>query len=176
VNTAQGERQGYDSINVCVADRRRDPALKILGDGKKIEGERLLPGLSRLRRLRHILFARGPEPPKTPSGHFLARCARQRPVVRPPVPGRRSERVAQCLRAARWPGFSFIQRSEIKAGPLHWPAALRASASECSALAPRLVAPLCRAPLVQSARGRALIQTSGIFTLRGRFRFSRSFR
>ena len=51
-------------------------------------------------------------------------------------------------------------------GPLHVPTALRASAQERSGLAAHFVAPLWRAPLVQSAKGRALIEKRGIFTLR----------
>ena len=81
------------------------------------------------------------------------------------------ERVAQYLRAGRWPSRDFFQRSELKAGPLHVPAALRASARERSGLAAHCVAPLWRAPLAQSAKGRALIETRGIFTLRVRLRF-----
>jgi hypothetical protein len=92
-------------------------------------------------------------------------------MVRPPlrVPfgaAGHLERVAQCLRVVRWPSHKLFQQSEMKVGPLHVPAALRASARERSGLALRFVAPLWRAPLVQSAKGRALIETRGIFTLR----------
>jgi len=74
-------------------------------------------------------------------------------VVRPPLrAAEHFERVAQCLRAVRRPGLSFFRRSGMKAGPLRVPTALRASAQERSGLAAHFVAPLWRAPLVQSAR------------------------
>lgn len=127
-------------------------------------------------------------------------------MVRPPlrVPfgaAGHFERVAQRLRAVRWPGRKLFQWSEMTVGPLHVPAALRASAQERSGLAPHFVAalwraprkrlcsntgaldglaahfaaPLWRAPLVQSAKGRGLIETRGIFTLRVRLRFGSPF-
>ena len=65
----------------------------------------------------------------------------------------------------------FFQRSGMEAGPPHVPAALRAATRERSDLAARFVALLWRAPLVQSARGRAPIKTRGIFMLRVRLRF-----
>jgi len=74
-------------------------------------------------------------------------------------------RVAQCLRAVRWPGLELFQRSELKAGPLHVPTTLRASAQRRSGLATHFVALLWRAPLPQSARGRALIEKRGASTL-----------
>ena len=55
------------------------------------------------------------------------------------------------LAAVRWPGLKLFKRSEMKVGPLHVPTALRASAQERSGLVPHFVAPLWRAPLVQSA-------------------------
>src|SRR5262249_18577396 len=53
--------------------------------------------------------------------------------------------------AVRWPGCQCPRWSERIAGPLHLPAALRASAEERSDLAAHFVALLWRAPLVQSA-------------------------
>jgi len=97
----------------------------------------------------------GREPPKTPGGRYRAARDSARWCGHP-FRAADHRRVAQSLRAVRWPGHELFQRSEMKAGPLHVPTALRASAQERSALALRFVAPLWRAPLVQSASGGSL--------------------
>src|SRR5712692_1346617 len=109
-------------------------ALKALSRGGKIEGKCLSPGLSPRCGLRHTPFSRGPEPPKTPGVPSRATrdsarwCGRLYEAAD-------QKRVAQCLQAVRWPGLELFQRSEMKVGPLHVPAALRASAQERSGLA-----------------------------------------
>ena len=116
----------------------------------------------------------------SPTSTASTTTARERPVVRPPLrapsgAAEHFERGAQGLRAVRRPGRAFFQRSEMTAGPLHVPAAPRASAQARSGLAAHFVAPLWRAPLVQSAKGKRLMEKRGIFTLRVRPRFGPTF-
>lgn len=103
--------------------------------------------------------------PNTPSVPSRAARDSARRCGSPPV-SRAPERVAQPLRAVRWPGRKFLPRVEVEAGPLHAPATCSALAHSRSALALRFVAPLWRAPLAQSAKGRLLTEIRGIFTLR----------
>lgn len=100
--------------------RLREKAFSLASAAKGVFGTPTSPG--------------GREPPKTPGVPSRAPrdsarwCGRLYEAAD-------QKRVAQCLRAVRWPGLELFQRSEMNVGPLHVPAALRAYAQERSGLA-----------------------------------------